>query len=632
MGQMGRADVPRRVPGASRIRPRRRRPVRSRADACGQGWSAINARPVLKSRLAPVPAGPAAECGAAEHRQRELPDGVPLYSSLRFRESSLDLRAQLAVLRGRWSLVALVAILAVAASLAVSLATPKNYASQATLIVGQSLTSSNPDINQIAASQRLGTTYARIATMRPVLEAVIAKLHLQMSSDQLASHVGASVPQDSTLLTISAEMADPQSAAAIANELAAQLIATSPTVQGQQAGVAEFVADDLRNLQAQISNNEAQLTEMLAIERRTPEQETRLQAIESRLASLRSAYAGLLAFSSDSAVNRLTVVEPAIPAPGPVSPRLLVNLVLALVLGTLLGIGLAFLADYLDDTVKTVEDVERLTGVPVLGTVPRSSRDPDQTPIYGPTTLRFPRSASAEAFRTIRTNLEFSGLDAPTRTILVTSALPREGKTTVAGNLAVAFAQAGRRTMLIDADFRRPDVNRVFAIEEPEGLTTLLMSRTMTVDRVARRVEHPNLWVVTSGPVPPNPADLLASARMHEILESIAAAADIVIIDSPPISVVADAAVLARLVEGVVLVVDLGGPRSAARRQSAALSKVGARVLGAVVNRVPQAKPMGIYGYYDPGDDAGVAVIARAEGGGAVPGPRATRWPRRGAH
>lgn len=491
-------------------------------------------------------------------------------------------------------------VLAVAAALIVSLLQPKMYTSQVTMVVGQSLTAPNPDINQLTVSQKLGDTYARIATTRPVLDAVVKDLNLSMSSDQLAGQVSASIATDSSLLTVSVTASDPEQAAAIANSLAKQLIEVSPTLQGQQSDIQQFVTTQLASIQSQIKTNQAALDTLLAQASPSPAQSAEIDTIQTRLATLQASYTGLLAFSSDSAANQLTVVEPAVPNPNPSSPKIVVNVLIALLLGGLLGIGGAFLVDYLDDSIKSADDVERATGLATLGAIPKMRLDSGKSQIYSLATLVYPRSSVAESFRALRTNLEFTGIDAPIATILVTSPLPREGKTTVATNLAVAFAQAGHRTVLVDADLRRPEVHKFFALDNRRGLTSILRSDDISIADVALGTEDANLRIVTSGPPPPNPAELLASTRMTVILERLKRSAEIVIIDSPPVNLVTDAAILIRQVDGAILVVDAGHTsRTAVRRAADSLSRVGGRVLGAAMNRGSAASASGVYGYYE---------------------------------
>jgi capsular exopolysaccharide synthesis family protein len=211
----------------------------------------------------------------------------------------------------------------------------------------------------------------------------------------------------------------------------------------------------------------------------------------------------------------------------------------------------------------------------------------DQGEIYRLATLLYPHSGIAEAYRRLRANIEFASVDAPTTTLLVTSANPGDGKTVTAANLAVVFAQAGRRVLLVDADLRKPGIHLIFDLPNAHGLTTLLRSDEVSPDAIAHPTEQENLRVLTTGPLPPNPAELLGSQHMRRIVDQLRARVDLVIFDSPPVQAVADASVLSSFLDGTVLVVDAGHSRRDAVRQAReTLAKAGAKVLGAVVNRV----------------------------------------------
>ena len=204
--------------------------------------------------------------------------------------------------------------------------------------------------------------------------------------------------------------------------------------------------------------------------------------------------------------------------------------------------------------------------------------------------LRDSRSPIAEAYRGLRTNLTFSSLDRPLRTLLVTSAGPEEGKSTVLANLAVTEAQAGRQVVIVDADLRRPRQHELFALGNAAGLTTLLADEKSLQNlslqaEVLQATEAPGLRVLTSGPLPPNPTELLASQRMAALLAALCAAADLVFLDAPPVVVVTDAAILAAQVDGVLLVVNANGTRREhAQRAQQLLAKVNARIVGSVLN------------------------------------------------
>lgn len=214
-------------------------------------------------------------------------------------------------------------------------------------------------------------------------------------------------------------------------------------------------------------------------------------------------------------------------------------------------------------------------------------------------TQREPASLAAEAFRVLRTNLQFLGLDEPLRSMVVTSAAPGEGKSTTVANLGVTFAQAGTRVCLVDADLRRPMLAKLLGLENWTGLTTALIGQS-PLEECVKKTPVEGLWLLPSGPVPPNPAELLGSERMAGLLERLKAEYDLVLIDSPPVLAVTDAAVLAPRTDGVVLVIRAGQTdRRAVQRARTALETVHARVLGAVLGGVAQAEKEGYYYSYD---------------------------------
>lgn len=220
------------------------------------------------------------------------------------------------------------------------------------------------------------------------------------------------------------------------------------------------------------------------------------------------------------------------------------------------------------------------------------------TPVSTIITHSDPQSAASEAFRVLRTNLQFLGLDKPLKSLLITSATPSEGKSTTASNLAVSFAQAGARVCLVDADLRRPMVAKMFGLENWMGLTTVLVNPETLTDAL-QETAIPDLWVLPSGPIPPNPAELMSSGRMKQVLEALEQGFDLVVVDTPPVLAVTDAAALAPAVSGVLMVIRSGVvDRTQAQRAKSALEAVGARVLGAVLGAVEEADNNGYYYYY----------------------------------
>jgi non-specific protein-tyrosine kinase len=519
----------------------------------------------------------------------------------------VDLQRQIAIIRARLPLLVASVVLAAGAAYLITSQLPKVFEAKATILVGQSLSGVNPDYNQLLASQRLSTTYAIVATTRPILDKVISQLGLGGSADELRTRVFADIPQNNTLLTITARDGDSTRAAAIANAVAEQLIAVSPAIQGRQSEVQKSIDADLQATQEQIKATQTQLEALTAVTDRTVQQEQQLQTLAGRLVTLRSTYAALLSYSSGSASNFLTVVDPAVAAIAPIAPRPPLYALLAATVAFLLGAAIIFVMDYLDDRVKTLEDVQEVAGLPTLGAIQRMKAESGRKEMYQLVTLLYPRSVAAEAYRTLRANTEFASVDAPIRTLLVTSSIGGEGKTVTASNLAIAFAQAGRRVVLVDADLRKPGVHIVFDLPNSQGFTTLLRDGQAKIEAVAHVTEQGNLRILTSGPLPPNPAELLSSLRMRDALERLSADSDLIILDGPPLQGVTDSAILSSVADGTLLVVESGRARRGPVRQATeALAKAGAHVLGAVLNRIPARAgwdEAGSYGGYLDADE-----------------------------
>jgi capsular exopolysaccharide synthesis family protein len=302
-------------------------------------------------------------------------------------------------------------------------------------------------------------------------------------------------------------------------------------------------------------------------------------------------------------LSNVRILDRAEPPDRPASPRPLQNLAVAVLLGVLGGVGLAFLLETLDASVSTREQVEERLGVPFLGIIPTIERQNEQK-IRDLFVHSNPQSAAAECLRSIRTNLLFMSPDRPLRTILVTSSGPGEGKTTTATSLAEIMADGGNRVLLVDADMRRPRLHDVFGIRKDQGLSSLILGQSQ-LQAVVTRTPIDNLSVLTCGPIPPNPAELLHTAAFKAIIEEAAHDYDRVIIDSPPAGVVADAVVVSTLVDGTLFVIKAGETsRDAASRALRSLVDVNARVFGAVLNDMDleNRKYAQYYTYYKYGE------------------------------
>ncbi len=291
-----------------------------------------------------------------------------------------------------------------------------------------------------------------------------------------------------------------------------------------------------------------------------------------------------------------TIIKDAEVASGPIEPTPLRTAVLALVVGLLIGLGAAFLIDYLDDKVRTEDDLERLVDDPVLAVVPIDP-PPDNRPIA----LSEPTHFSVEAYRGLRTNIQFLGLDTPLKVIQVTSSLAGEGKTTTACNLAVVLAQAGHKVALVDADLRRPRVHEVFGVDAMNGLTDLLLGAEpkAVVEHVAID-GGPRLSVYTAGTVPANPSEMLSARRTRALLNEMAKHYDYVIVDSAPILPVSDSVALSGAVDGVLVVAHAGRVTQGNIAETVErLDRVTAPVIGLVLNQASKtARTEYSYGGY----------------------------------
>jgi len=296
-------------------------------------------------------------------------------------------------------------------------------------------------------------------------------------------------------------------------------------------------------------------------------------------------------------------VETATKPSSPISPKPVQSGILGAAIGLFVTAGFAFLVEYLDDTLKTPDDIKDVLDVPVIGFIGELKYSPRQDEDgFGVYVAKNPRSPVAEAFRSLRTNLEYSSVDDPARIILVTSSGESEGKSTVAANLAIVEAQSGKNVIIIDADMRRPRVHVQFNKSNRKGMSDVVTGKLHIDDVVKTYEQVENLSIITCGTIPPNPSELLGSERMSQILKDLEERFDLVIIDSPPM-IVSDAQILSGKVDGIIFVVIPGQTRAiAALRPIEELRRIGSHILGIVANKIPKSRDYyyGGYNYYSP--------------------------------
>jgi capsular exopolysaccharide synthesis family protein len=483
----------------------------------------------------------------------------------------LDLRGFLKALARRWPTVLICVVLATGAALAATSLSAPVYEARTQLFVATRTGDDTAQMNQGQSfSQARVQSYAAIVTTRQVTRPVLKELRLRTTPEELASRITAAAPLNTVLIDITVRDTEPKRAARIANAVAQRFSA---------------------------------VVERLEAPKRTPGSE---QSGKNRRTG-----------DGASPVS-LGVTQEAVAPAAPVSPRPLLNLAAGVLSGLLLGAGLVALRETLDTTLKTSEALGEFTTLPGLGAIPYERNVPKQ-----PLISADGHSHRAEAFRKLRTNLQFSQVDESPRIIAVTSSVPGEGKTTTAVNLALSLAESGLSTCLVDGDLRRPCVASTFGLVQDAGLTTVLIGQARIED-VMQQADG-RLSVLASGAVPPNPAELLASARMEEVLRELADTYEVVIVDTAPLLPVADTLGLASFAHGALLVVRAAKTsREQVRTAAESLDRVSVRVLGTVFNMapVPRGDRYGTYGSYgalpaprvsDPRKEAAAATCLAGE-------------------
>jgi capsular exopolysaccharide synthesis family protein len=492
-----------------------------------------------------------------------------------------------------WWLILLSTTLAAVASYFATLQQPRIYQTTTTLMVGQVIQKANPNFGDFSLTQQLAESYAQMARRQPILQAVIDNLGLEMSWQAIGSQVNAySIPQ-TQLLGITVQDISPERAVAIADEIAHQLILQSPasleSKSRQERG--QFVRSQLDDLEGRIQSAQTRIKELqpkldAALSAREIQNlQTEISNLQDLINKWQATYTNLLDFlQGGDSPNYLTVIEPSQLPTTPVSPNVQLNVLLAAAVGFMLAVAAALLLEYLDDTLKSADDLSTSLGLTPLGSIERikgSDLKDKLIPAHDPF------SPVAESYRLVRSNIQFMAIDQPAKSIVITSSNPGEGKTTTTANLAIAMAQAELRTILVDADLRRPTLHKVFGLPNLGGLTELLRSPELDPNSQLRQTGIENLQLMTSGPLPPNPAELLSSQRMTQLVKRLEEMADVIIFDSPPVMAVTDAAVLSRRAGGVILITQAGRTRRGVTRQAIKrLDQVGANILGAILNQV----------------------------------------------
>lgn len=446
--------------------------------------------------------------------------------------------------------------------------------------------------NSILASQNLVPTYVDLLTNESILTEVIHRLGLAQTTVSLASMITVSPVRDTSTIKISIDGADRAQIAQIANTLVVIFIEKIKSLQTNR------FTSTKENLQNELTSIDTLLQAAIADETAATDPTVKSQ-LDAKILQYRSMYATVLTsyeqarLAEAQATSSVVQIDQAGSSYQHISPKTLTYTILAGLLGVLLAAGFVIAQDVLDNTIKSADEITRHLKLPVLGVIYKHTSED------GPITQSEPRSPTSDAFRSLRTNIQYADIDHPIRSILVTSPTAAEGKSTVSANLAIVLAQADHEVTLIDADFHRPMIHELMNLSNTRGLTTLLGRPQITFEDILQPTNESKLSVITAGEAtPPNAAEILASKKMASVMDMLLNQGSLVILDSPPVLPVADARILAPLVDCVLLVVQPGHTTLQAAKQAVEnLRRVNARVIGIVLNNV-NLKVSGYKYYY----------------------------------
>ena len=526
-------------------------------------------------------------------------------------EGTIDLRAYLQVFRNQKRVIALCVVIVVGLAAAYSFTRTPQYSAKASVVV-QPVGIDTSDLGSSSLAELVSLdTEKEVATSTAVEQAAARTMGTDPQAIQRKTSV--TFPTDSQILDITYTDGDSREAAR-----GATAVATAYLDYRQERAVAQR--------DAKIEDATATLNEIAKNLDDAIDEETQ-SSIRTQITYEISNLSGIAQVSVDPGY---IITEP-FPPSNPSSPNHKLNLAAGLFLGLFLGIGLAFLRERTDERARNRQDLEEAFAAPVLAIVPQTPgwTDRRSTKLIS---VVDPQSPSAESYRSLRTTVLAMAGRQGVKTVLITSALAGEGKTTTAANLAVSLANTGKRVVLVSADLRRPRVHQFFGLPNSRGLSDILTAEDETIRIGPRDTGIENLWVFVSGPIPERPAELLQSRRMQDFIDECRKVSDITIIDGPPMLAVADSLAIAPHVDGVVLVTDSETtPRGAIAQSRLELDRIGATVLGAVLNNFDPSKAPSTYGYqsYEMYEQHPEASEVAGNGGSDARSGRGSRTKRR---
>lgn len=528
----------------------------------------------------------------------------------------MELREYIQVIRARkWVIVQAVVIVTLTA-LIVSLMMPKTYEGTAQVLITEKDAASailGDALPLSSQPERALQTQVQLMMVRPVAEVTIKKLDLRTTSDELMKRVSVSAVPQTSIIQVTVTDPTPRVAASIANAIAEEYVRSSR--DARRASVAA-AADEVQRRLDDAKREILDLGKKIADSKNADDLQAQLQIATGTYSTLAEKLEQLR-INEQLETGSGRVISSAVPDMQEVSPRTYWNVLLGLVAGLMLGFAMAFLEEHLDSTIKSADEVERIFGAPALGTIPVDRMDRSTKRRLA--IVEDPGSSTAEAYRVLRNSLDFVNFQNDIKTLLITSAAPGEGKSTVAANLAAALAQAGKRVVLVSVDFRRPTTDQFFQVNNMIGLSDVLLG-THSLKAALQRPGDDQLLILSAGKMPPNPSELLGSERMREVVGALGDWGEWVIIDTPPLLAVADPAAVARWADGVLVVSKAGETtREAAAKGVELLGKVGARIVGVVIWGLDESKAGAAgYGHYPGGYYYYSSYYGSSPGGGSA--------------
>ncbi len=455
----------------------------------------------------------------------------------------IDLKDLIHIIKMRWWIIVLFFVLSVIVTGVVSFKVlDPVYKAEASLFVGKESNSiASIDIGEFSLNQKLVSDYREIILSKLVAKEVIKDLNLDMSVETFQKRVSVYTVKDSRFFKIGFESTNPQIAMDVVNKLSEVIIEKAEEI-------------------IQVKN-----------------------------------------------VQRIDIAELPV---NPIRPNRTMNIAIAGVLGIMIGVFIIFILEYLNYTIKTDKDVERYLGLNIIGEIPvfqgaeRGKKKKKSKKMKNGFSLSLisyldPKAPASEAYRSLRTNIGYMSLDKQIKTILVTSPGPAEGKTTTSANIAISMTQVGKKVLLVETDLRKPKIHRYFGKLNDVGVTDVIVN-DLDIDDVIKPIEKiENLSIISSGAIPPNPAELLDSKKMSIFIDQLKERFDLIIFDTPPVGQLTDAAVLGKLVDGAILVVASGQSNiDIAKHAKASLDNVNVKLLGTVMTKINKASSGAYYNRY----------------------------------